>query len=133
MNRPRHRVSVKIAFVNEQGDKVLMTRLHDGGFGLPGGHIEGVETPEQALRRELQEELGLMYEDTLTKIDFWRDVRTERILLGFTAVLKETAILTANSDEMVGVYWASLADFDNKTVTTVTYEPFIRQILGKSR
>lgn len=44
------------------GDKILMVRILDKGrpwWCLPGGTVERDETPEQALSRELQEELNL--------------------------------------------------------------------------
>lgn len=132
MERPRYRVSTKIALVNPAGNKVLMTRLHDGRFGLPGGHVEGEETPEEAISRELFEELGLSYQGDLHKYDFWRDPNGDRILLGFIGSLDEATPLTLQEEEVTGVYWASLEDFDQGEVTTVTYEPFIRKVLSAS-
>ena len=40
------------------GGSILMVRHPDRGWEFPGGHIEEGETPEDALMRELQEEVG---------------------------------------------------------------------------
>lgn len=49
------------ALVN--GDRVLLSRRADppyaGTWDLPGGFLEAGETPEGALRREIEEELGI--------------------------------------------------------------------------
>ena len=41
-----------------QGGKILMVRHPDRGWEFPGGHIEEGETPQEALARELHEEVG---------------------------------------------------------------------------
>ncbi len=132
MERPRHRVSTKIALLNPAKSKVLLTRLHDGRYGLPGGHVEGNETPEEAIGRELREELGVIYQGSLHKSDFWRDPNGDRILLGFIGSIDEALPLTLQEEEVTGVYWASIDDFDSGKVTTETYEPFIRKVLTAS-
>ena len=54
-----------VGCVLARGDEVLLeyrpatARCYAGQWDTPGGHIESGETPEQAIRRELDEELGL--------------------------------------------------------------------------
>jgi len=37
-------------------DKIMLVKIDHRGFNMPGGHIEGNETPEQAFHREAFEE-----------------------------------------------------------------------------
>ena len=53
------RVSCKAALYNTDRSKVLLAQYEPNRFGLPGGHVEVGETPDQAIQRELQEELEL--------------------------------------------------------------------------
>lgn len=54
-----------VAFMLVQDDRVLLERrsltkrVVPGVLAIPGGHMEDSESPEEAVRRELQEELGL--------------------------------------------------------------------------
>ena len=60
-SHPRFAVTAG-AIVTDGGGRVLLLkhRFRPGsGWGLPGGFIERGEQPEEALRRELREEIGL--------------------------------------------------------------------------
>lgn len=54
-----------VAFLLIQDDRVLLERrsltktVVPGVLAIPGGHMEQFESPEEAMRRELQEELGV--------------------------------------------------------------------------
>lgn len=62
MTNDRVRVGVCIILRNIEGDKILLGyRLSEHGkdtWSFPGGHIEYLETPACAARRELAEEIG---------------------------------------------------------------------------
>ena len=52
-----------VAAIIRQGERILATQRGDGdykdGWEFPGGKIEPGETPEQAVVREIEEELGM--------------------------------------------------------------------------
>ncbi len=52
-----YRVSVKVIII--QNNKLLVTQEDDGWLSLPGGGIEYNEMIEEAVERELKEEIGL--------------------------------------------------------------------------
>ena len=58
-----YRPNVGMIVVNDDIEVLWAKRLGQGGFQFPQGGIKEHETPEQALYRELEEELGLVEKD----------------------------------------------------------------------
>lgn len=59
--QPRFAVTAGAVVVDERGRVLLLKHVFrmGSGWGIPGGFIEKGEQPEEAVRRELQEEIGL--------------------------------------------------------------------------
>ena len=72
-------------------NEVVLFEHIDGYFSLPGGHIEQNETPEEALKRELYEEVSVRV------IDF-----------GMTGYMKASNKETPNDIEYQLRYWAKV-------------------------
>jgi len=54
-----YRISIKGLILDETRMKFLVVREDDGVWELPGGGLDHGETPQECLRREIKEEMGL--------------------------------------------------------------------------
>ena len=75
LSEPRFTVTAGAVITDEQGRVLLLEHVFrvGSGWGIPGGFIEVDEQPEEALRRELREEVELDLESA--EIAFVRTLR----------------------------------------------------------
>ncbi|HEX8493980.1 MAG TPA: NUDIX domain-containing protein [Pyrinomonadaceae bacterium] len=61
LTQPRFAVTAGAVVTDDDGRVLLLKHVFraGSGWGIPGGFIEKGEQPEEALRRELEEEIGL--------------------------------------------------------------------------
>ena len=87
MKYPKLEVSTKLALYSHDLKSVLIMRYPIRGLnGLPGGHVEFKEAPDDALKRELIEELSLVV-DNMKRTDFFlREGDRGSIILAYTAI-----------------------------------------------
>lgn len=116
-DRPREggpdRKTVDVAvgvLIRPNGDFLLTTRppgkVYEGYWEFPGGKLEAGETVEQALRRELQEEIGI----TIAAVYPWKtelvDYPHALVRLNFCKVLAWTGELQMHEGQTFA--WQSL-------------------------
>jgi len=127
-NRPRHRVSTKAALIDKNTGRVLLTILGNGKYGMPGGHVEGGEAPDIAIARELKEELSIELSD-LTRNDFWKDPRGDRILLGYIGELSESQPIVVDGIEVIDTIWASRDDIQSGKVSIPSFKDYLLSVM----
>jgi len=87
-------------------------------WSLPKGHIESGETKEQAAKREVQEETGIIGQviAPLGTIRFWFSATDKRIqkTVHHFLMLAETFELNAEDEEIDEVAWVPYLDLKNR-------------------
>jgi 8-oxo-dGTP diphosphatase len=89
LTHPRFAVTVG-AVITDAGGRVLLLkhRFRPGaGWGMPGGFMEAGELPEETLRRELREEIGLEIEQAkLLTVRAFKQPRQVEIVFSCQAI-----------------------------------------------
>lgn len=113
---------------------VFMLKDHGGNWELPGGGIEVGEHPDEALRREFKEELGIDDVKMLDLLSVW-DFTKEK-----PAQIKQYIIIIysceaqldniVSSDEHLAFGWISFSDID-KTQMREGYREAIKKYINR--
>jgi 8-oxo-dGTP diphosphatase len=112
------RVKVAIAIIINNENKILIARRpegkpHPGLWEFPGGKIEQGETVEDALKREVYEEVHLKVETAELFKQVQHDYKEELVFLNFMRVTKFTG--DAIGKENQPIRWIKLQDLAKYT------------------
>ncbi len=122
-----------------EDEKILLIKKHggpyDGKLDLPGGTIEFCERPEEALKRELEEEVGIKitsYElfdaDSVT---FEWDFKEKNILVkvhhagiffkinNYENQIKKEVIITEQNDDSLGAEFYSISKLKKSDLSEI--------------
>ena len=95
-----------------------------GIHGLPGGHVEVNEDPDDTIKRELLEELTLVV-DTMKHANFFlHPGKHSRIILGYTAIASIDVSIIPTRPGFEHGTWIKREDLDSITISDV-YRNFI--------
>ena len=118
MNNQIQRVTTKGIFYHDK--KILFVKDYKGKWELPGGRIEFNEIPENALKRECEEELGLKNIEIGDIIDAWSfritvdNTDYHFIILAYECFTNDLIIkLNHLNDEQTEYAWESLDDVES--------------------
>lgn len=105
---------------DEQSHFLFVTPIYKPYLEIPGGVVNGDESPLMACRREVREELGidvqlgpLLVVDWVPQHGIWRD-SLQFIFDGGTLVQEQVGSISVPHDELHGFQFASITDVAKK-------------------
>ena len=107
IGQKRFTVTTAAAIFDDDGKVLLLEHVFrpDSGWGLPGGFLSSGEQPEEGLRRELREEIGVELKDV--KLLFARNLgRLRQVEIHFRA--KAVGVPQPRSLEIKSAEWFAL-------------------------
>jgi ADP-ribose pyrophosphatase YjhB (NUDIX family) len=104
------------AILKNSDGAVLILKLNDGRWILPGGHVDKGENWEESFRRELKEELGLenFKIKQLVDITSWLTKKSEQNIYALTFFVEAPGFKEPKlSDEHVEYAWVTQENIDS--------------------
>ena len=120
-------LEIVAALIRRDGTYLVAQRMADDAYGslweFPGGKIESGETPQQALRREMNEELGIDVEvgNRVVAYDDESDVLRINVTLYECSILHGEPVPLECSD----VCWLTLDQIADKPLAPADKKAFI--------
>ena len=125
MGYPKLEVSTKLALYSHDLQSVLIMRYPiRGQNGLPGGHVELREDPDEAIKRELVEELALVVDDMQRTDFFLREGGSGPIILAYTAIAPEGIEINPTNPRFEYADWVE-KDEVKEIVMSSEYQRFV--------
>jgi mutator protein MutT len=90
----------------------LTKRVVPGALAIPGGHMDGTESPEEAVRRELREELGVTPTQMSYVCTLLHRSQEFRKLHYFAVTAWDGEMLAHEADELAWMDLRRAPDFD---------------------
>ena len=110
-------MKVAVAIIFDQEQRVLITRrpvhaAHGGMWEFPGGKLEANELPEQALIREIKEEVGIDILDYrfLTEVTHYYNAQVVNLLV---FIITSYEGKPSCRESQLDLRWVSVDDLDN--------------------
>lgn len=132
--------AVACLIFNEEG-KLLLTRRainpHKGTLDLPGGFIDPLETAEEAVKRELKEELGLevksiRYLTSRANEYYFAGITVFTTDLAFRVEAETTDNLTA-SDDISGFEWHFPGEVSPDEIPAPSIRHFVKVVAANEK
>ena len=120
---------------NERGEVLLCGRAYEpdkGKLDLPGGFLEFGEHPEEAIHREIREELGveIAIEGLLGFVmDRYETDEVATLNIPFRARIVNGT--PAPADDVAAIHWLRLADIDRSQLAFRNNETILFELYGK--
>ncbi len=118
MNEPEVRV-VNAIIKNPLNETVLVIKrknesIHEGKWAFPGGIVKEGESNEIALKREIQEEVGLKINKIIKKISEYTYTRPDgKFTLGISYLVEAEGYVIIDKNEVSDSKWVTVEEFEN--------------------